>query len=158
MSFKQAKSSRTAVQPVTPRVRASTGEQAKGGSVYIKEKAGIIHAVCSIVSAFVKKHKLDKFHHVNIFLNEKTKVMALEFLKEKGDGSFAIEHDAGGTMFIRITPALRAFGLKLTSDLIDEEYVFDKDGLMIIDLSDNVGKLTKDEGAVRQTAFVADAE
>lgn len=158
MSFVSVKNSRTATKSKSSeRKRAASGSVAVGGSVYNKVVNGATISVLSVVSAFQEKHKLSKMKHVHIRFDPKTKVMALEFVKEKGDGTFSIDHDKSGTAFIRITPALKAFGLKLTSDLRNEEYVFDKDGNMLVDLSDSVSALSKNEKQDgRNTAVIAE--
>lgn len=141
MSFVTIKNTRTAPKIPTARRRASSGKKAVGGSVYNKLVNGRVQTKLTVAAAFQKKHKIAGYNHVRLQLDEKTHVLALAFVKtEKPGVTFAVNRD-GGTAFIAITAALLAFGFQLKESMYNEEYVFNKQGdLMLVDLSDNLVK------------------
>lgn len=146
MSFTVSKNSRTIPKVNVARKRASHGKNAKGGSVYKKLVNGRVQAKMSIVAGFLEKHKLGALRHVMLKFNAKTKVLAVEFLKAASPGCYSVDHDAkSGTAFISLTQALRNFGVQLSESLYNEEYVFDKSGNMLVDLSDNIEKAVERE-------------
>jgi len=139
MAFVTVKNAQTMPKATKERQRASSLGQAVGGSVWNKKtNDGRPKAKLSIVAAFQVKNKLTKFTHVMLKFNEKTRVLAVQFLKAAQEGSYSIERDASGTAMLNLTGTLQAFGLRLSKHLYNQTYVFNKrNGDMLVDLSDD---------------------
>lgn len=135
--FTEGKNSKTVTQTETT-TRKNGGKL--GGSITNVSVRGRVVTRMSIPAAFQEANKLTKSSHVRLIFNEKTKVLGVIFVDAAGDGTYSIDRDKSGYGKVHLTAFLKQYGVQLKSDMYCEEYVFSKEGILTVDLSDNVEK------------------